>query len=51
MSSLSVKVDENLGQSHVERLRDASYDADRVHDQRLSGVNPAVLIGVRFPLK
>ena len=39
MSSLSVKVDEILGQSHVERLRDAGYDPDRVHDQGLSGAS------------
>jgi len=32
-----LKLDENLGRSHVELFRNAGYDADRVHDQGLSG--------------
>jgi len=32
-----LKLDENLGRSHVEALRNAGYEADRVHDQGLSG--------------
>ena len=32
-----LKLDENLGRSNVELFRNAGYDADRVHDQGLSG--------------
>ena len=32
-----LKLDENLGRSHVELLRNAAYEADRVHDEGLSG--------------
>lgn len=32
-----VKLDENLGRSHVELLRKSGYNADRVHDEGLSG--------------
>jgi predicted nuclease of predicted toxin-antitoxin system len=32
-----LKLDENLGRSHVQLLRNAGYEADRVHDQGLSG--------------
>ena len=32
-----LKLDENLGRSHVELLRSAGHDAHRVHDQGLSG--------------
>ena len=35
--SIAVKLDENLGLSHVELLRKAGYEADRVHDQGFSG--------------
>jgi predicted nuclease of predicted toxin-antitoxin system len=35
--SVAVKLDENLGRTHVEILRKAGYEADRVHDQGLSG--------------
>ncbi len=34
---MRVKLDENLGQSHAEFLRQAGYDADRVTDEGLSG--------------
>jgi predicted nuclease of predicted toxin-antitoxin system len=33
------KLDENLGRSHVELLRNAGHEADRVHDQGLSGAS------------
>jgi len=39
MSRLLVKLDENLGRSHVEFLRQCGYEADRVHDQGLSGAS------------
>ena len=32
-----LKLDENLGRSHVEVLRNAGHEADRVHDEGLSG--------------
>lgn len=32
-----VKLDENLGRSHVELLRRSGYDAVHVHDEGLSG--------------
>ena len=32
-----LKLDENLGRSHVQLLRNAGYEADRVHDEGLSG--------------
>jgi len=32
-----LKLDENLGRTHVELLRNAGYEADRVHEQGLSG--------------
>jgi predicted nuclease of predicted toxin-antitoxin system len=32
-----LKLDENLGRSHVELLRNAGHEADRVHDEGLSG--------------
>ena len=37
MTMLAVKLDENLGRTHVEFLRRAGYTADRVHDEGLSG--------------
>ena len=40
---ISVKLDENLGRSHVELLREAGYTAERVHEQGLSGVDDAKL--------
>lgn len=36
--SVAVKLDENLGRTHVEILRTAGYEVDRVHDQGLSGI-------------
>ena len=38
-----LKLDENLGRSHVELLRSAGYPADRVHDQGLSGASDATV--------
>ena len=38
-----LKLDENLGRSHVELLRRAGYQADRVHDQGLSGASDATV--------
>jgi predicted nuclease of predicted toxin-antitoxin system len=32
-----LKLDENLGRSHIEILRNAGYETDRVHDQGMSG--------------
>jgi predicted nuclease of predicted toxin-antitoxin system len=32
-----LKLDENLGRSHVELLRNSAYEADRVYDEGLSG--------------
>jgi len=32
-----LKLDENLGRSRVEILRNAGYETDRVHDQGMSG--------------
>jgi len=32
-----LKLDENLGRSHVQLLRNAGYEADRVHDEGMSG--------------
>ena len=37
MTRLTVKLDENLGRSHMAFLNDQGYEADRVHDQGLSG--------------
>ena len=38
-----IKLDENLGRPHVALLKRHGYDADRVFDQRLSGVVDAEL--------
>lgn len=35
--SLAVKLDENMARAHVDLLRHAGYDADRVFDEGLSG--------------
>lgn len=43
MTTCLVKVDENLGQMHVEFLRQAGYTADRVHDEGLSGADDRVV--------
>ena len=43
MSSILVKLDENLGQSHAELLRQAGHSADRVTEEGLSGaLDPVV---------
>jgi len=39
MSPFLVKLDENLGQTHVRFLQDLGYQADRVHDEGLSGAD------------
>ena len=38
-----VKLDENLGPSHVALLLEAGHQADRVHDQGLSGEADSVI--------
>jgi predicted nuclease of predicted toxin-antitoxin system len=43
MSSVAVKLDENLGQTHVEVLLQAGYQADRVTDQGLGGESDAAV--------
>ena len=43
MTTVSVKLDENLGRTHVEFLRQMGYAADRVHDQGLSGESDDVV--------
>ncbi|MFA0741722.1 MAG: hypothetical protein DFNUSKGM_001836 [Candidatus Fervidibacter sacchari] len=37
MRAIKVKLDENLGKTHAEFLRQAGYHAERIHDQGLSG--------------
>jgi predicted nuclease of predicted toxin-antitoxin system len=39
MTSPAIKLDENLGQSHADLLRQAGYQADRVTDQGFSGAD------------
>lgn len=39
MTRFTVKLDENLGRTHVAFLLDRGYEADRVHDQGLSGAS------------
>jgi predicted nuclease of predicted toxin-antitoxin system len=39
MSQLLVKLDENLSRTHSAFLREHGYEADRVHDQGLSGAS------------
>jgi len=41
--ALRVKLDENLGRSHVEVLRNAGYEADSVNDEGLSGMSDSAL--------
>ena len=38
-----LKLDENLGRSHVELLRNAGHEADRVHDEGLSGATDSAV--------
>jgi predicted nuclease of predicted toxin-antitoxin system len=41
--SLLIKLDENLGRSHVESLRHRGYSTDRIHDEGLSGVTDNIV--------
>ena len=41
--NVAIKLDENLGRTHVDILRNAGYEADRVHDQGLSGATDATV--------
>ena len=43
VDSMLVKLDENLGRSHVALLLEAGYQTDRVHDQGLSGAADPVV--------
>ena len=43
MTAFRIKLDENLGQSHVALLRGAGYEVDRVTDEGLSGTADADL--------
>lgn len=43
MTPLAVKLDENLGRSHVELVRRAGYAADRVPDEGISGASDEVV--------
>ncbi|HEV8577847.1 MAG TPA: DUF5615 family PIN-like protein [Thermoanaerobaculia bacterium] len=43
MSPFAVKLDENLGQTHVRFLQDLGYQADRVHDEGFSGAEDDAL--------
>jgi predicted nuclease of predicted toxin-antitoxin system len=40
---LRVKLDENLGRTHLAFLRNAGYDAESVHDEGLSGSDDSTL--------
>lgn len=39
MNKMTVKLDENMAQTHVEFLQQAGYNADRVTDEGLSGAD------------
>lgn len=39
MNKMTVKLDENMAQAHVEFLQQAGYNADRVTDEGLSGAD------------
>jgi predicted nuclease of predicted toxin-antitoxin system len=43
MMPFAVKLDENLGRSHVALLRQAGYTADRLHDEGLSGAKDDIV--------
>lgn len=43
MSGFLVKLDENLGRSHLKLLRGHGYDVETVHGERLSGATDASL--------
>jgi len=40
---LKVKIDENLGLSHLKLLKQMGYEAERVHEEGLSGVPDRLL--------
>ena len=37
MTAFAVKLDENLGRTHVQFLQELGYETDRIHDEGLSG--------------
>ena len=39
MNKMTVKLDENMAQTHIEFLQQAGYNADRVTDEGLSGAD------------
>jgi predicted nuclease of predicted toxin-antitoxin system len=43
MSTISVKLDENMAQSHVEFLQQLGYNTDRVTDEGLSGADDEIV--------
>lgn len=43
MTRFTVKLDENLGRAHMAFLIDRGYEADRVHDQGMSGASDEVV--------
>ncbi len=43
MSKISVKLDENMSQTHVELLQQAGYNCDRVTDEGLSGADDDIV--------
>ncbi|MFL6192955.1 MAG: DUF5615 family PIN-like protein [Thermoanaerobaculia bacterium] len=43
MTGFLVKLDENLSRLHVQFLRGLGYEADRVHDQGLSGASDEIV--------
>lgn len=43
MSTFPVKLDENLGRTHVTLLQQSGYTADRVYDEGLSGAADEVV--------
>ncbi|MBL1201193.1 DUF5615 family PIN-like protein [Nostoc sp. 2RC] len=43
MSTMTVKLDENMAQTHVEFLQQAGYNADRVTDEGLSGADDEIV--------
>ena len=40
---MRVKLDENLGRSHAALLRDLGHEADRVHDEGMSGAADSIV--------
>jgi predicted nuclease of predicted toxin-antitoxin system len=43
MTAMPVKLDENLGRTHVEFLRQVGYASERVHDEGLSGEDDPIV--------